>query len=156
MLYLFKLCKDVGVLFLLTCAVQLLAFHLFRKNFRIPFQQHGSLPLARGCFRIFICIDNELPYIFFIFEFVDFAPLHSIKTWSRQGCNLRALTKLDATNSVYARTWECARTLMAAIEAKAGATAHRQLANIVRTTCTRFPGLFGNNQGLDGGAGLRF
>ena len=73
-----------------------------------------------------------------------------IKAWSRQGCNLRALTSLDATNAVYALTWECARTLMAVIEAKAGATAHRQLANIVRTTCTRFPGLLGNNQEQQG------
>ena len=73
-----------------------------------------------------------------------------IKAWSRQGCNLRVLTSLDARNWVYARTWECARTLMAAIETKAGATAHRQFANIVSTACTRFPGLSGKDEERQG------
>ena len=69
-----------------------------------------------------------------------------IKTWSRQGCNLRAMTHIDAGNPNYSRTWFAARILMETIEDKKTPLAHRRFAPMIRESCERFPSFAGDNE----------
>ena len=69
-----------------------------------------------------------------------------IKTWSRQGCNLRAMSHMDAGNPNYSRTWFAARILMETIEDKKTPLAHRRFASMIRESCQRFPSFAGDNE----------
>ena len=66
-----------------------------------------------------------------------------LKAWSRQGCNLRVQTPLDAGNNAYGRLWGIIRALATAI--LESSTHHREFADLIKQACCRFESLGQSN-----------